>query len=107
MAWITPKTNRTGPDSRTTETDMNRISGNLNVLTGGAFKDNYTNKDIVLISDWTALIEAVRFWNKDITNGTDWTNFNAIEAAMLEAYSGDLKPSNSQYPSESLKPLGE
>ena len=107
MAWITPKTDRTGPEPKTTETDMNRINGNLNVLTGGAFKDNYTNTDIVLMTDWAALIEAVRCWSTAVTNGTDWANFNLIESTMAEAYNGGLVPSNSLYPSETLQPLSE
>ena len=107
MSWITPKTDRSGPEPRTTATDMNRIAGNLNVLSGGSFKDDYTNNDIVKVADWKSLIEAVQWWNADITASTDWTNFNLIESTMSEAYNGGVLPSNSLYPSETLYPLSE
>ena len=107
MAWITPVTNRMSPDTRTTATDMNRIAGNLNYLTGGSFKDDYTNTDIVLKTDWVSLIDAVRFWNADITNGTDWTNFNLIEKTMADAYNGSVLPANNLYPSNTLYPQSE
>ena len=107
MAWITPKTDRTGAEPRTTATDMNRIAGNLNVLTSGSFKDDYTTSDIVLKTDWTSLINAVRFWNNLVTFGTDWTNFNLIESTMADAYNGSLYPATNLYPSNTLYPLSE
>lgn len=107
MAWITPVTNRNGPDTRTTETDMNRIAGNLNYLTGGSFKDDYTNTDIVLKTDWTTLIDAVRFFNSDVTTETSWNNLNLIESTMLSAYNGGVVPKTNLYPSNSLIPLSE
>lgn len=107
MAWITPVTDRPGPNTRTTATDMNRIGGNLNVLTGGSYKDNYTDSDIVLATDWTALINAVRFWNSDVTTATTWSNFNLIEKTLSEAYNGGIYPANNLYPRESLFPRNE
>lgn len=107
MAWITPVTDRQGPNTRTTAEDMNRISGNLNVLTGGTFKDNYTNVDIVLTSDWKALTEAVQFWNRDVTDATTWTNLNLIEETLARAYNGGVLPSNNLYPRETLFPTNE
>lgn len=107
MAWITPVTDRTGPETRTVAADMNRIAGNLNELTGGSFKADYTNVDIVLEADWTALVEAVRFWNEDVTAATTWTNLNLIEATMAEAYNGSVTPANNLYPNETLYPRSE
>lgn len=107
MAWITPKTDRTGAEPRTTATDMNRIAGNLNVLTGGSFKDNYTNNDIVLKSDWTALINAVQFWNEDVTTDTTWANFNLIESTLADAYNGGVTPKTNLYPKDTLYPTSE
>lgn len=107
MAWITPITDRMGPKPKTTATDMNRIGGNLNYLTGGSFKDDYTDADIVLTSDWLKLVEAVQDWNQDVTAETTWTNFNLIEATLEAAYKGGLYPLNNLYPSESLYPEGE
>lgn len=107
MAWITPVTDRTGAEPRTTATDMNRIAGNLNVLTGGSFKDDYTSADIVLRTDWDALIETVQAWNAAVTTSTSWQNFNLIESTMAAAYNGGLVPKTNLYPSESLIPLSE
>lgn len=104
MAWITPVTDRQGPDTRTTSEDMNRIGGNLNVLTGGNLKDDYTNTDIVLTEDWRALIETVQAWSSDVTEATTWTNLNQIETVIAEAYNGGVVPSSSLYPSETLYP---
>lgn len=107
MAWITPVTNRMSPDTRTTATDMNRIAGNLNILTGGSFKDNYTSDDIVKLADWNALIDALRNWNHNITYETTWTNFNLIESTLKTAYTNGLFPAESLYPSETLYPTSE
>ena len=107
MAWTTPKTDRTAPEPKTTATDMNRIGGNLNYITGGTFKANYTSNDIVLQTDWTALIEALRFWNANLTGGTNWADFNEIEQTLKEAHSGSVLPNNSRYPSNTLYPTDE
>ena len=107
MAWITPVTDRSGPETMTTAADMNRIGGNLNVLTGGNFKDDYTDTDIVLKTDWLELIETVQFWDSNITTDTTWTNFNLIEQTILSAYNGGVIPSNSLYPRETLFPTDE
>lgn len=107
MAWITPVTDRPGPDTRTVAEDMNRIAGNLNELTGGSLKADYTDRDIVLGSEWKAIVAAARSWNEEITAATTWTNLNLIEAAAEAAYTGGIFPANNLYPRETLYPTNE
>lgn len=107
MAWTTPVTDRKGPEPKTTAADMNRISGNLNFLTAGTLKSNYTNADIVLKADWEELVETAQQWDGAVTGETTWQNFNQIEAAAKEAHDGSIFPGSSRYPSETLYPTDE
>lgn len=107
MAWQTPVTNRLGPETKTTAADMNRIAGNLNELTAGTLKADYTDNDIVLLEDWTAIIETAQFWNQEITAATTWTNLNLIEATTEAAHNGGTLPADNLYPSETLYPRSE
>lgn len=109
MSWQTPVTNRTA-GSRTTATDMNRIAGNLNNVLGTTLKANYTDVDVVLGADWTALITqanniATMIGEEPATNLSTWDNLNHIEQITKTYHDmGSLYPSNSLYPSETTYP---
>lgn len=59
MTWITPKTDWS-PNDNVTYEDMNRISGNINYLYQQTIiRADYTENDIVTLSEWKAIIDAV------------------------------------------------
>ena len=59
MAWITPKTDWAETDYFT-YIDANRITGNLNHIYPSAdLKDDYDNDDVITVSEWTAVLDAL------------------------------------------------
>lgn len=55
MARITPKTDWLETD-RCTYEDMNRIAGNVNEICGASLKANYTQNDVVTLSEIRTII---------------------------------------------------
>lgn len=109
MEWITPVTNRL-PNSYTTAEDMNRITNNVAYLGGSPVKLTYTDKDIVTAAEWAYIIDFVQGKAREITvtDATTYTNLNAIEQALIEAYDdSQLTPGNSLYPGNALYPNTE
>lgn len=104
MAWITPKTDRADSTTRTTYADMNRITNNMSELGGTPVKLTYTDADIVTAAEWSAIVNFMWSWDHEITMSTRFDNLNRIEAAMRDAWSGSLYPSNTRYPSNTLYP---
>lgn len=94
MAWITPVTDRPNAQTRTTATDINRISNNLNILKGyvGDFdfiRQDFTDTDIVTKSEWDKIIYFAKRHNQyglNITYKTDYINLNTIELLTRYAY---------------------
>lgn len=90
MAWITPKTDWLETD-RCTYTDMNRIAGNVNEICETSLKDDYTQDDVVALSEIQAIIAAletkaaaVRYDPEDtLTETTTADSINAIESFTL------------------------
>lgn len=58
MAWQDAVTDRTMM-SRCTYEDMNRISNNVNFLQGSNIKQDYTQDDIVTLSQWQTIRQGV------------------------------------------------
>ena len=59
MAWITPKIDWAETDYFT-YVDANRITGNLNYIYPSAnLKDDYDNDDVITVSEWTAVLDAL------------------------------------------------
>lgn len=91
MAWIAPFTGRTGPNTRTTYLDMNRICGNINFLFGTNLKDDWTRADIVDRATWDGIIDVVSQLASsvgvEVNDSTDYVNLNAIEEITLRRYS--------------------
>lgn len=86
MAWVTPVTDRPNDDTYTTYKDMNRIAGNLNYLLGTNIKANYTEDDIVSMTQWNRIINSTKQLNHfglKITSLTDYRNLNNIEKVAL------------------------
>lgn len=108
MAWITPVTDR-GLRSMTTATDMNRISGNLNYLTGITFKTDYTNADIVKADEFNKIISTAKYiassFGLTVTNLWRFDNLNTMEMAMKLMHEHETNlPGDTLYPSEDLLP---
>ncbi len=90
MAFITPKTDWLETD-RCTYVDMNRIAGNTNELCGTSFKADYTNNDVVTLSEWQAIASALTSKADEvgytivyaIGNAVTAANFNAAESATF------------------------
>lgn len=57
--FIQPKTDWGQADHVTAE-DLNRIFGNINHLTGGSLKDNFTADDFLTLAQWNGLIVVLR-----------------------------------------------
>lgn len=91
MGWQRPKTDWNATDHVSPD-DMNRISGNLNVLyPAGNLKENYTRNDYVTVSQWEAILSTLRMLNMATrvfgeVPGTEMTapTFNAVEGLTLE-----------------------
>lgn len=87
MAWITPKTDWTDAEHVTYD-DMNRIAGNVNYLAGTSLKDDYTQDDVVTLTEWKAIITALNdlVENEGYTmdgepdESTTALNFNTVES---------------------------
>lgn len=90
MAWISPVINRSGPNTRTTYADMNRICGNINFLFGTSLKDDWTRADIVDRTTWDAIVSVVSQLagsvGLEVNDSTDYVNLNAIEEVTLRRY---------------------
>lgn len=92
MAWVTPFT--TWSNEKMTYSDMNRIAGNVNFLYPGAsLKDNYTQNDYLLVSEYAALTNALNaLIATSGLNGTvpAWNNtpevLNSLETLIQDLY---------------------
>ena len=90
MAWITPYTSWLETD-RCTYEDMNRIAGNVNELCETSLKDDYTQDDVVTLTEWraiisalTALATAVKYTSGETMNESATADsFNAVEGFTL------------------------
>lgn len=90
MAWITPKTDWLETD-RATYTDINRIAGNINEICETSLKDNYTQDDVVSLSEFEAFIsaletkaETVKYEPEEVLTVTTMADsFNALEGYTL------------------------
>lgn len=89
MAWITAVYNRASAETRTTATDMNRIANNMAELGGNPIKTNYTSADIVLVNEWTAILDFIRPHNDRINESTRFDNLNLIELMMKRLHDGN------------------
>ena len=92
MAWITPKTDWAETDF-CTYSDMNRIAGNLNyLLDASTLKDDYTQNDVVTLTEWEAIIDAIETlsalygydYNDILNNSATAQNFANVETLTLE-----------------------
>lgn len=90
MAWITPKTDWLESD-RCTYSDMNRIAGNINEICNTSLKADYTQDDVVALSEVQAIITALEtkavavLYDPEVTLTETATadSFNAIESYTL------------------------
>ena len=97
MPWVTPVTDRSGPNTRTAWWDMDRIAGNINWLLGTSLKDNYIMgaryADIVTKAEWDDIVsysQQMDHFGLSITDSTLYSNLNNIEKVAL--YYSDWKP---------------
>lgn len=95
MAWTTPKTDWSDADMFTYD-DINRQAGNINYLLPGAnLKDDYTQDDVITLSEWEALLDALQ----TLIDTTEFTldgdfpdtsttglNFNNVEDLTQDLY---------------------
>lgn len=90
MAWITPYTSWSEMD-RCTYVDANRIAGNVNEICGTSCKDDYTQNDVISLTEWNAILssletkaEEVGYESDDVLDtSTTASNFNAVEGFTL------------------------
>ena len=86
MAWIESVTDRTMM-SRCTNDDINRISNNINHLQGSNIKQDFTNDDIVTLSQWQTIRQGIescclKYGIKmtiPVDDSTTYSNFNQAE----------------------------
>lgn len=88
MAWITPIYDRANAETRTTATDMNRIANNMAELGGTPIKSTYGSSDIVLVNEWTAILDFIRPHNDRINESSRFDNLNLIELMMKRLHDG-------------------
>lgn len=88
--WQAPDISRSGPNTRTTYKDMNRICGNINFLFGTSLKEDWTRADIVDRATWETIINVVSQLagsvGIEVNDATDYINLNAIEEVTLRRY---------------------
>ncbi len=110
MAWQTPVTDRVNSETRTTAGDMNRISGNINYLWATGLREDFTEQDIVTVSEWESIIAGTNeiadlLSMPEASDATTHTNLNHIETIAAAYYElGPLFPAESLYPAEDLYP---
>lgn len=93
MAWQEPKTDWSAAD-HVTHSDMNRITGNLNVVyPAGRLKTDYTQNDIVTETEWQQILTSLQAMmaTTGISGelpGTEMTaeTFNQLEELTQEIY---------------------
>ena len=93
MSWQTPFTTWSNGDRFTYE-DMNRITGNINVLYPAAnLREDYTQNDILTVSAYESLTDALNTVAQgagitDTAPGYDGTadTFNQLESMILAVY---------------------
>jgi len=90
MAWITPKTDWLETD-RCTYEDMNRIAGNVNEICSISLKANYTQDDVVTLTEWQNIIIALETMaelagytsDETLTELVTADSYNAVESFTL------------------------
>lgn len=90
MAWQEPFTSWAETD-RCTYADMNRIAGNVNEICGTSLKEDYTQNDVVTLTEWEAILSALdtlaatyEYIPEDEPDtSVTASNFNAVESFTL------------------------